>query len=77
MKKGFSKKLISTSLVGSFDSNTHKENGCFSLKNGVTETRNKGITEQRNKSYFYSKGMKFSRYLLKKSPFYINFFTKL
>ena len=32
MKKGFSKKLISTSLVEAYDSNTHKEKGGFSAK---------------------------------------------
>ena len=37
MKKGFSKKLISTSLVEIYYSNTYKENGCFSCENGFTE----------------------------------------
>ena len=37
MKKGFSKKPISTSLVDTCDSNTYKENGCFSCENGITE----------------------------------------
>lgn len=37
MKKGFSKKPISTSLVDTCDSNTYKENGCFSCENGFTE----------------------------------------
>jgi len=32
MKKDFSEKLISTSLVEAFDSNTHKENRCFSCE---------------------------------------------
>ena len=35
MKKGFSKKLISTSLVEIYYSNTYKENGCFSCEKGI------------------------------------------
>lgn len=46
MKKGFNKKLIYTRLVEAFDSNTHKENWCFSLKNESTESRIYELTEQ-------------------------------
>ena len=35
MKKGFSKKSISTSLVEIYYSNTYKENGCFSCEKGI------------------------------------------
>ncbi len=49
MKKGFSKNLISTSLVEAYDSNTYKEKGCFSCEKrsyGITEQRNYGTKEQ-------------------------------